>query len=236
MPNSWFQFQQFRINQDQCAMKISTDAVLMGGLAFCENPLKVLDVGTGTGVIALMLAQRFPKAEVSAIELDELTAIQAKNNFLESPFTDKLTLWNESFQAFKPNHKFDLIVSNPPYFPDHLKSKDEQRNRALHADELPFRDLISKVSKLLNANGNFWVILPPRQMLEIVRISDEFALFLNKKYTIQDKPGKRVLREIVCFSFQKEEVIEEQIFIKNEDGSPHLTYRNIVNGFLLEFS
>jgi tRNA1Val (adenine37-N6)-methyltransferase len=96
--------------------------------------------------------------------------------------------------------------------------------------------LISKVSTLLNANGNFWVILPPRQMLEIVRISDEFALFLNKKYTIQDKPGKRVLREIVCFSFQKEEVIEEQIFIKNEDGSPHLTYRNIVNGFLLEFS
>jgi tRNA1Val (adenine37-N6)-methyltransferase len=236
MPNSWFQFQQFRVKQDQCAMKISTDAVLLGGLASVEKPDIILDIGTGTGVIALMLAQRFPKAQISAVELDELAAIQAETNFSDSPFADRLTFWKGAFQEFKSNQKFDLIASNPPYFPDHLKSQDEQRNRALHTDALSFLDLISNVSKLLNSNGNFWVILPPRQMLDLVRISEEFALFPMRKFTVQDKPGKRVLREIVCFSFQKKEVEIQQIFIKNEDGSPHLTYKNIVNGFLLEFS
>ncbi len=236
MANSWFQFQQFRINQDRCAMKISTDSVLMGGLAFGEKPQTILDIGTGTGVIALMVAQRFPESQITAVELDDLAADQAKNNFSESPFADRLVIWEGDFQSFFSEHKFDLIVSNPPYFPDHLKSKDEQRNKALHTDALSFKDLISNVSKLLDSKGSFWVILPPRQMLDFVRISQEFALFPKRKYSVLDKPGKRVLREIVCFSFQKTEVEEVQIFIKNEDGSPHLTYRNIVNGFLLEFS
>ena len=217
-------------------MKISTDAVLLGGLASSEKPQNILDIGTGTGVIALMLAQRFSESQISAIELDDLAAVQAKNNFFESPFADRLTIWNGAFQAFSTEKKYDLIVSNPPYFPNHLKSKDEKRNRALHTDALSFLDLISKVTKLLNPKGNFWVILPPRQMHDLLKISDEFELSPNRKYTVQDKAGKKVLREIVCFSFQKMELEVQQVFIKNEDGSPHTSYKNVVKGFLLEFS
>jgi len=235
MANDWFQFQQFRVNQDQCAMKISTDAVLLGGLAFGETPIDILDVGTGTGVIALMMAQRFSESQITAVELDDLAVNQAKDNFEESPFASRLKVFKGAFQEFNTEKKYDLIVSNPPYFPDHLKSKDEQRNIALHTGALSFEDLISNVARILNPKGEFWVILPPRQMLDLVRISNEFDLFPNRKYTIKDRPGKKVLREIVCFSFQKIEIEAQQIFIKNEDGSPHISYKNIVNGFLLGF-
>ncbi|MEN2283306.1 methyltransferase [Algoriphagus sp. SE2] len=236
MPNNWFQFQQFRINQDGCAMKISTDAVLLGGLAGGKNPQNILDIGTGTGVIALMLAQRFTESQIDAVELDELAAKRAKNNFSESPFSYRLMIWEGAFQSFEPNKKFDLIVSNPPYFQDHLKSKDEQRNKALHTDALSFADLVSKVSKLLNAKGDFWVILPSRQMMELIEICSKIGLFPNRKFLVHDKPGKKVIREIVCFSFLKTELVIEQIFIKSDNGVPHFSYKNIVKGFLLEFT
>lgn len=217
-------------------MKISTDAVLLGGLAQGEKPQTILDIGTGTGVIALMLAQRYSESLISAVELDESAAKQAKNNFSESSFSDRLEIWEGAFQSFQPENKFDLVVSNPPYFPDHLKSKDEKRSKALHTDALSFSDLVAKVSNILSPKGSFWVILPPRQMIDLLQISDKFGLFPSRKFLILDKPGKKVLREIVCFSYQKTEIKTGQIFIKNEDGSPHPTYQRVVKGFLLEFS
>jgi tRNA1Val (adenine37-N6)-methyltransferase len=235
MPNTWFQFQQFRVHQDRCAMKISTDAVLLGGLATSQNPNRILDVGTGTGVIALMLAQRHTDSILTAVELDESAAKQAQGNFSESKFKDRLTLWQGFFQDFKSDQSFDLIVSNPPYFPDHLKAKDSKRNQALHTDSLSFEELAGKVSRLLSDSGMFWVILPERQMLDFVLIAEGHGLFPRIKFVIRDRPGQKVIREIVSFSFQKSGIEIVEIFIKNEDGSSHETYRNIVKGFLLEF-
>lgn len=235
MANSWFQFQQFKVNQDQCAMKISTDAVLIGGLAATDSPKNILDVGTGTGVISLMLAQRFSEAEIIGVEIDEQAAIQAESNFKGSPFSERLKVWNGAFQSFECDQKFDIIVSNPPYFPNHLKAQDHKRNQALHTDSLSFHDFISKTSKLLRMDGNLWVILPSRQMLDLIQIGEDFGLFPIKKFIIQDKPGKKVLREIISFSFQKAELLQKQIIIKNEDGTFHLSYRDIVTGFLLGF-
>ncbi|MBN3521561.1 methyltransferase [Algoriphagus lutimaris] len=236
MANTWFQFQRFRVHQDQCAMKISTDAVLLGGLASSENPQKILDVGAGTGVISLMLAQRFSNAQVIGIELDDLAANQARENFNSSPFSSRMKVWEGRFQEFKSDWRFDLIVSNPPYFPDHLKSQNPKRNQALHTDALSFSELVSNSINLLSNKGCFWVILPPRQMQELKVISKDFGLTQWKSITVQDKPGKRVLREIVCFGFEEKEAQAQEIFIKNEDGTAHLTYRKIVSGFLLEFS
>lgn len=236
MANTWFQFQQFRVHQDQCAMKISTDAVLLGGLASADGPLNILDVGTGTGVISLMLAQRFPNAQISGIELDDLAAIQAKENFSSSPFSNRMEVWEGRFQDFNTAQKFDLIVSNPPYFPDHLKSQNSKRNQALHTDALSFQELVSNSASLLSKEGVFWVILPPRQMQDLKLVSKGFGLTQWQSITVQDKPGKRVLREIGCFGFGEKEVQTQEVFIKNEDGSAHPSYQKVVSGFLLEYS
>ncbi|MEB2774934.1 methyltransferase [Algoriphagus sp. D3-2-R+10] len=235
MANSWFQFQQFRVNQDRCAMKISTDAVMLGGLAEATSPREILDVGTGTGVIALMLAQRFPEANIQGVEIDPLAASQALDNFRSNAFSERMQLWEGRFQDFETQKKYDLIVSNPPYFPDHLKSPDLQRNLALHTDELSFQDLLEKVVQLLKEDGQFWIILPPRQMQDFQKQVEKHGLFLGTKFTLQDKPGKRVLRDICAFSRNQSEVKVTEIFIKNEDGMPHDTYASLVSDFLLGF-
>ncbi|SIO22908.1 tRNA1(Val) (adenine(37)-N6)-methyltransferase [Algoriphagus halophilus] len=235
MANTWFQFQQFRVHQDQCAMKISTDAVLLGGLASIENPQKILDIGTGTGVISLMLAQRYPIAQVIGIELDNVAANQAGENFNSSPFSSRMKIWEGRFQEFNSEEKFDLIVSNPPYFPDHLKSQNSKRNQALHTDTLSFRELVCNSASLLSKEGCFWVILPPRQMQDLREVSKEFGLSQWQSFTVQDKPGKRVIREMVCFGLEEKEFQSQEIFIKNEDGTAHPSYQKIVSGFLLEF-
>jgi tRNA1Val (adenine37-N6)-methyltransferase len=235
MGNSWFQFQQFRLNQDRCAMKISTDAVLLGALAESQDPEKILDIGTGTGVIALMLAQRFPDSKIQAVEVDEDAADQASENFKLSPFSERLGIFKGRFQEFGSAENFELIVSNPPYFSGHLKSPDPKRNKALHNEELPFADLAEKVSQLLSPRGRFWVILPPRQMEDFESVLMRFGLYACRKFSVRDNPSKPVLRIISEFSFERVISGEETIFIKKEDATFHSSYLNLVHGFLLGF-
>jgi len=235
MGNSWFQFQQFRINQDRSAMKISTDAVLLGALAKAENPVQILDIGTGTGVIALMLAQRFPQAKITALELDDEAAGQARENFEESSFADRLKVFAMRIQDFESTLKFDLIVSNPPYFPDHLKSSDQKRNQALHTDQLSFEELLQKSSELLSEKGSFWVILPPRQMTDFIFLAEKDKLFLSEIYHVQDSPIKAVHRQIAKVTRFEQVVFEGKLLIKYADGTPHESYKDLIAGFLLNF-
>jgi tRNA1Val (adenine37-N6)-methyltransferase len=235
MGNSWFQFQQFRVYQDRCAMKISTDAVLLGSLAAAAAPNRILDIGTGTGVIALMLAQRFPDAQITAVETDEDAAAQAGENFTDSPFTHRLTLVPCRIQYFSSETKFDLIVSNPPFFPDHLKSKDSKRNRALHTDELSFEELVAKTTQLLSASGTFWVILPPRQMQELELICEKAGLYLNRRIRVRDSIQKPVYREIAAFSTKKSVTPESKIVLKDENMAYTEAYSSLLSGFLLGY-
>lgn len=235
MGNSWFQFQQFRVNQDRCAMKISTDAVLLGALANAESPKRILDIGTGTGVIALMLAQRFPEAKITAIEIDEDAAKQAAQNFMESQFSERLELIHNRLQEFRSVEKFDLIVSNPPFFPDHLKSQDARRNKALHTDELSFEDLIERASQLLTDTGAFWIILPPRQMRALEGLAEKAGLHLSKKTLIKDSDIKPVHREVCKFSFENEIQMEEELVLKDSLLNYSGSYSALLSGFLLGF-
>jgi tRNA1Val (adenine37-N6)-methyltransferase len=237
MANSWFQFQQFRVQQDRCAMKISTDAVLLGSLAQNPSPSQILDIGTGTGVIALMMAQRFPEAQVTALEIDPAAATQADENFKESPFAERLKLIPSALQEFSTDWSFDLIVSNPPYFPDHLKSSDPKRNLALHTDSLSFEALLHHASQLLSPSGQFWVILPPRQMGDFCKLAEEALLFPNSKIQIQDNVSKPVHREIVSFSKTKglHSIPTRVCYLKSEDGTYTEDYQQLISGFLLGF-
>ncbi|MFN3998754.1 tRNA1(Val) (adenine(37)-N6)-methyltransferase [Algoriphagus sp.] len=235
MGNSWFQFQQFRVYQDRCAMKISTDAVMLGALINAENPTHILDIGTGTGVIALMLAQRFPKAKVTAIEIDEDAASQADENFRESQFASRLLLIHGKLQDFPESEKYDLIVSNPPFFPDHLKSQDPKRNKALHTDELSFEELIKKCRELLAESGAFWVILPPRQMKFVEVIAEKSGLCLRQTIGIRDSEKKPIHREVCEFTFGKGAKNEIQIALKDENFDYSGSYKNLLSGFLIGY-
>ena len=237
MSNSWFQFQQFRVAQDRCAMKISTDAVLLGSLVQSDTPKQILDIGTGTGVISLMLAQRFPQASLTALELDPEAASQAKDNCQQSPFSERLTVLQGRFQDFPVEQRFDLLVSNPPFFPDHLPSIDPKRQQALHTDSLSFEELLQKASQLLAPSGSFWVILPPRQMQDFIQYAKAYGLFPGTRVGIRDSASKPIHREVVCFNFSEPSTttLPEELLLKNEDSSYSERYRQLISGFLLGF-
>jgi tRNA1Val (adenine37-N6)-methyltransferase len=237
MANSWFQFQQFRVEQDRCAMKISTDAVLLGTLVDSDAPKRILDIGTGTGVITLMLAQRFPQAELTALELDPEAASQARENCELSPFSERLTVLQGRFQDFPVEERFDLLVSNPPFFPDHLPTSDPKRQQALHTDSLSFEELLHKASQLLAPSGSFWVILPPRQMQDFIQYARFHGLFPRTRVGIRDAATKPIHREVVGFTFSEPLAIAlpEELFLKNGDGSYSERYQQLISGFLLGF-
>ncbi|MFC3416917.1 tRNA1(Val) (adenine(37)-N6)-methyltransferase [Algoriphagus hitonicola] len=235
MGNSWFDFQQFRVEQDRCAMKISTDAVLLGALVEAIDGDQILDIGTGTGVIALMLAQRFPGSLFTAVELDAEAATQASDNFQKSPFSNRIQLVHGAVQDFRREEKFEVIVSNPPFFPDHLKSIDPQRNRALHTGELSFLDLGKAVSELLKPNGRFFVILPPRQMNELKVVMEKLGLFPFIEFLIRDRSDLPIHREAVGFEFQSGSFSQFPLCLKNDSGAYSDEYKRLISGFLLGY-
>lgn len=235
MSNTWFQFQQFRVEQDRCAMKISTDAILLGSLVVVDGPERILDIGTGTGVIALMLAQRFPEAIVVGVELDADASKQAEENMNQSPFASRMRLWKGKIQEYQEVEKFDLIVSNPPYFSDHLKSKETKRKNALHTDSLSFDELIQKAKELLNSSGKFWVILPFRQMEDFRLVANEAGFFEDKTITIYDRKEKPALRVVSSFTFQNLSSEKSEIVLKSAEGVYSNSYRKLLAGFLLGY-
>jgi tRNA1Val (adenine37-N6)-methyltransferase len=158
-----FRFKQFTVDQSGCAMKINTDGVLLGAFATINTPKTILDIGTGTGVIALMLAQKFGEAQIDAIELDEAAAETAGRNFKNAPFKNKPLIYSDSFQthfAKHPDAKYDLIASNPPFYINSLKASGKQMNLAKHSGAVFFDDLIKGVANHLTPQGQCWLILP----------------------------------------------------------------------------
>lgn len=178
MPGTSFAFKQFIIKQDKCAMKVGTDAVLLGAWVIPNGSKQILDIGTGTGVVALMLAQK-TEAHIDAIDIDENAFIQAKQNVSESKFANQVSVIHSSLQDYSKitSNKYNLIVTNPPYFEQSLKSSDEQRSFARHADVLPFEELIEGVTKLLDQKGKFCLILPTLE-------AEKFRAMAQKKRVI----------------------------------------------------
>ncbi len=234
--NNFFQFKHFRVNQAHTAMKVSTEACILGAYAYFENPLSILDVGTGTGLLALMLAQRFPKASIKAVEIEKNAFAEAQKNVAESVFAEKIEIFECSVQAFaKSGQKFDFIVSNPPFYPDYLLATDAAKNLALHQKELSFEDLALSLQQLLSPKGLAYILLPPYQMQQLAALLSCYGLFPQMNLSVYHSSKHRLFRRIVAFGFEEKTTLNETLYIKDESENYTEAFRILLKDFYLAF-
>jgi tRNA1Val (adenine37-N6)-methyltransferase len=232
---SIFKFKKFEVDQSDCPMKINTDGVLLGVIAEHSSASRILDIGTGTGVIALMLAQRYELAEVEAVEIDTSAAQRAEANFKSSAFADRLSLHCTDIAAYESSNRYDLIVSNPPYFLNDLKSAEARKGLARHAHEAFFDSLIKKVAALLKPDGLFWVILPVKQAEQLIVNAVLVRLFPNRILHVFSDESKSAFRQIVCFGFKSQPVAEEKFYIYASTGIYTEAYVSLLKDFFLAY-
>jgi tRNA1Val (adenine37-N6)-methyltransferase len=197
-----FNFKQFQVNQDRCAMKIGTDGVLLGAWTpLINNPFNVLDIGAGTGILSLMLAQRSYAEQIDAIEIDKEAYEQCVENFEASPWGDKLFCFHAGLDEFvdEPEDEYDLIISNPPFYTDDYKSDNTSRDLARFEDALPFEELIEAAALLLSDNGIFSVIIPYKEEERFVAMCKELDLFPLKITRVKGTPTTEIKRSLLAF-------------------------------------
>jgi tRNA1Val (adenine37-N6)-methyltransferase len=220
MKSKPFKFKEFTVEQDKVAMKVGTDGVLLG--AWCsvdKYPDTILDVGAGSGVVALMIAQRSDAMTIDAVEVDENAYEQAVENFEKSDWGDRLYCYNATFQEFADEiateeERYDLIVSNPPFYTDSFESEDVSRNKARFTSSLPFEELLVGISKILSENGIFSTIIPFKEEINFIKMAKEHDLFLNKVCRVQGNTKSEVKRSLLSFSFQEKEIQETHLIIE----------------------
>ncbi len=198
MANDSFSFQQFTVHQDRCAMKVGTDGVLLG--AWATGGQRVLDIGTGTGLVALMMAQRFPEDRVTAVEIDGDACRQAIENVQNSPFADRIEVRCMSVQDFQPEEKYDVIVSNPPFYDNSLRCPDGSRSKARHTETLTYRDLFLAVDRLLESDGTFSAVIPTECLSNFVAEGAVHGFSVVRKTLVKTVPRKSARRALVAFS------------------------------------
>lgn len=227
-----FSFKQFVVRHDRCGQKVGTDGVLLG--AWANGGKRILDIGTGSGLIALMMAQRFPQAAIVGVEIDDEAYSQACDNVAESMFCHRISLYHSALQDFSSGHKFDSIVSNPPFFVDSLKSVGEQRTCARHTEHLSFHDLIVCSEKLMDENSDLSLIVPTDVVEQIVAQAALVGLRLSRRCdvkTVERKAPKRSLLELtnrrnIVYSFEVQ-------LLNASDGSRSEWYQCLTQDFYL---
>lgn len=230
-----FSFKQFDVDQQGCTMRINTDGVLLGAMADHPGPQRVLDIGTGTGVIALMLAQRFKTAAVDAVEIDPQAAAAAARNCRGSAFADRMEVFPTAFERFDPGLKYDLIVSNPPYFINDLRNAEKRKELARHTDMSFFDLLLRKCAGMMSAAGRLWLILPVKLAQEVVVNAVLQRLFPVRTIHVRSDAGKAPFRQMICLGFDNESPVEEEICIYAARGVYTAAYQSLLSEFFLAF-
>ena len=233
-----FQFKQFSVQQDKTAMKVGTDGVLLGAWApVNHNPFSVLDIGTGTGIIALMLAQQTNAEQIDALEIDEEAYEQAVGNFENSPWSDRLFCFHAGLDEFidEPEDEYDLIVSNPPFYSEDYKTTNEQRDLARFQDAMPFEELIEATDLLLSENGIFAVILPFKEEENFITLAKEAELYPVKITRVKGTLSSAIKRTLLAFSrYEKPDIEIDELIIEIERHVYTPEYIELTKDFYLK--
>ena len=236
MSNDYFQFRQFVVHQQRCAMKVGTDGTLLGAWAAAQpGQCRILDIGTGTGLIALMMAQRYPEAEVTGIDIDEDAVTQAVENVSLSPFSERVRIYRQDIVNFTDIIGFDAIVSNPPYFVDSLACPDDQRTIARHAVSLTYEQLMYQAYRLLKDEGRFSVVVPSDCRAKIEAAACLEGFFTTRVCLIKTTPRKQPKRQLI--EFQKHPVSELDISEGVIEVSPNVRsewYQQLTKEFYIK--
>jgi len=237
-----FKFKQFTICQDQCAMKIGTDGVLLGAWSsIAHKPFSILDIGAGTGIIALMLAQRSNAENIEAIEIDNNAYEQCTENFEDSPWADRLFCYHagldeftDEFASEEAEDKYDLIVSNPPFYSESVTSGDASRDMARQNQSLPFEELISSVAQLLSTDGTFSVIIPFHEEENFIQIAAKHSLFPKQITRVKGNATSEIKRSLLEFNFYKATSTINELVIEKERHQYTDAYKNLTKDFYLK--
>jgi tRNA1Val (adenine37-N6)-methyltransferase len=237
--NSYFRFKQFTVNQARCAMKVCTDACVFGAWAGTLGAKRILDIGTGTGLLSLMAAQRNPRAQIDAVEIDADAAAQAQENARDSPFGERIDVFQTPVQDFIPPQRYNSILINPPFFQSDLRSPDARINQAHHAESLTFSELLTALARLLEAEGTWHVLLPPDESTVLINMAQAQGWEKEKELTLYhtfDRKPFRVMSTFKGTPARTQATVPEQLAIFEADGKTHtLAFRELLQEFYLNF-
>ena len=232
-----FIFKKFSVNQGNCAMKVGTDAVLLGAWTSVEHqPKHILDIGSGTGIISLMLAQRSQAETIDAIEIDGDAYEQCVENFENSPWNDRLFCYHASLLEFTQQieNTYDLIISNPPFYTTDYKTDNLQRDLARFSDALPFEHLVVCVSKLLSKHGTFAVIIPFKEEEKFIDFAIKVHLFPKNILHVRGNPHSEIKRSLIALSFEKSDIRFETLIIETSRHQYTEAYIDLTKDFYLK--
>lgn len=234
MANPFFTFKKFSVRHDRCAMKVGTDGVLLGAWTNVANSRQVLDIGTGTGLIALMLAQRSDRTQITAVDIDSDAVLQASENIIASPWRHRIEVLQKDICTYVGDILFDTIVSNPPYFSNSLKCVDLQRNTARHTDTLTASSLLSKVADLLTPEGCFSVIIPSGQTDEFIQLANVQGLYPSRLTQVITRPGLPPKRSLLEFQKKRQDYTTNELIIELERHVYSKDYIALTKDFYLK--
>ncbi|WP_461532535.1 tRNA1(Val) (adenine(37)-N6)-methyltransferase [Sinomicrobium sp.] len=239
MSDKPFHFKQFSVKQDQCAMKIGTDGVLLGAWAdISHRPFSVLDIGAGTGVVALMVAQRSNAEQIDAVEIDSMAYEQCVENFEDSPWNDRLFCYHASLADFASeiDDTYDLIISNPPFFTEQIASSDPSREKARSATWLPFEQLLEAVCRLLSKEGRFNLVIPYREEERFLALAADRHLYPYRLTRVRGREGSDktgISRSLIGLSFRELSASIDELAIERERHNYTEAYKALTADFYL---
>ena len=232
-----FQFKQFSVAQDRCEMKVGTDAVLLGAWSALDHmPNTILDIGSGTGILALIMAQRSTAELIDALEIDADAYEQCVHNFETSDWGDRLFCYHASLEEFvdEIEDTYDLIISNPPFYKDNFKSKNEVRNKARFEDALPFKELLTSASKLLSVTGQLNVIIPFSEEINFISLAKNVDLYPIRILRVRGQEESPVKRSLISFTFQENKIEVSELTIEITRHHYTQEYINLTKDFYLK--
>jgi len=231
----FFRFKQFTVWHDQSVLRVCTEACILGAYTELAGASHALDIGTGTGLLGLMLAQKKSDLKIDAVEIEQQNYEQALENVRQSPFSANISVFHTPIQAWENPAKYDLIISNPPFFAKHLLSPNEKRNRALHAAALSLEDLAISVVQLMKEKGRFVVLLPPNETQQMIDVFSTLTLYPTRQLSIFSRPDKPLFRQITTFERRESDILKETLYIHDLDGPYSSDFRVLLKDYYLIF-